>query len=55
MPECENCHAERNPLIHVQDMARLMPAPGTLILEAKWCLPCLFKAAIEQCGAPDKW
>jgi hypothetical protein len=55
MPECDNCHAERNPLIHVQDMARLTNPTPTPELEAKWCLPCLFKAAIEQCGGPDKW
>ena len=66
MPECDHCHAERNPLIHVQDMGKLadalkapnLPASGPgpeLDLEAKWCFPCLLKAAIEQCGSPDKW
>lgn len=56
MPECDNCHAERNPLVHVQDMALLAKAtPETTNLEAKWCFPCLLKAAVAQCGPLSAW
>ena len=54
MPECANCNEERNPLIRVQDMGRLMDTDGTG-LDALWCLRCIYKKAVEQCGPLSQW